>query len=193
MCLCDAVFHVRVAPSVCLGGSKAEQLGDAFGKWLCHGPQRNMPCRASAITLKRKGWSTVDRIGQAMPALALCLLVAHLSSIHYCLGNSWSYITHMNTRLKTTFSYVAWSPVFSRAPVMVNLQRFGGVFEFALKGEMSMWTKMVVGTPRNQKLFHDVSDMPCSRDENENESPDPEHVEDSGARSSGLFIIWFSG
>lgn len=39
---------------------------------------------------------------------------------------------------------------------------------------------MVVGTPRNQKLFHDVSDMPCSRDENENESPDTEHVEDSG-------------
>ena len=39
---------------------------------------------------------------------------------------------------------------------------------------------MVLGTPRNQKLFQDVSDTPCSRNERENESPNTKHVEDSG-------------
>lgn len=112
----------------------AKQLGDAAGTWLCHGPQGNVPCRASAITLRRKGRSAVDHVGQATSALALCQLVAHLSSVHGSLGNSWSSIAHMNTRLKITFSYIAWSPAFSVAPLTVNLQRSGGVFEYALKG-----------------------------------------------------------
>lgn len=123
-------------------------------------------------------WTTLDRPHQHW--LFVNRLHISAATTWQLLGNSWSYITHMNTRFKTTSSYVAWSHAFSMAPVMVNLQRFGGVFEYALKGEMPMWTKMVLGTPRNKKLFHVVSDMPRSRNERENESPNTEHVEDSG-------------
>lgn len=38
---------------------------------------------------------------------------------------------------------------------------------------------MVLRT-RKQKLFHDVSDMPSSRNEKENDSPNTEQAEDSG-------------
>lgn len=80
-----------------------------------------------------------------------------------------------------------WTPslttlgAFSMAPAMENLLRLGGVFEYALKAEISVWTKLVLGTPRKQRVFHDASDLPHSRNKRKNVSPNIDHVEDSGA------------
>lgn len=91
-------------------------------------PSGLMAC--SATTLRRKGWPAADHVGQATSALAFCKLTAYLSSAH-CPLLSRSYMTHTNTRLKTTFSYVAWGPAFSMASVMVNLQS-ARLWEWAL-------------------------------------------------------------
>lgn len=153
-CVCATLFSTceLLHRSVWVA-ARTEQLGDAFGRWLSHGPPGNVPCHASVITSRRKGWSTADHVGQATSVLALCQLVAYLSSIHYSLGNSWSYIAHVNTRLKATFGYVALSPVFSMAPGMVNVQRFGGVFEHAPKGEMSLLNWNGAGNSQKSKVI----------------------------------------
>lgn len=102
VCLCDTVFHSRVAPSVCLGGSESWAAGDVFGRWLCRSQQRNTPCCTSVIALGRESWSAMDPIGRATSVLVLYQLVAYRSSIPYFLGKSWRYITHMNTELNYT-------------------------------------------------------------------------------------------
>lgn len=76
---------------------------------------------ASTIT-SRRGWSLMGCTGGATSALALDQLDLSVTQQHSQFP-SWSCITHRNTGLKTTFSWVTVLEV-SMVQVMVNLQRF---------------------------------------------------------------------
>lgn len=150
---------------LCLGGSRSSAFPkDSLGRWLCPSPWQSRlsqwPHRGGRADLQQTRWDTQPQhwifVSSLQISAASTVPISAGPTLHI-----WTLILESLLAMLLGVLISLWHQWWW----IWNLDSFGDTDEYTLKSEVSMWIKMVPGTSRNKKVFHDVSDRSHSRNE----------------------------